>query len=418
MAERIVIARLEVQEDGAVRAIQSTQQSIGSLERQTKQSADVITQRLFNARTAAAAFLGTFTAAGAVMAFKSFVTEVFKAQSGFKAFSADADNAKRQVLLLAGDVFHVNDALGGMSAWLERISGSIALFRSSGNADKAGVLWSYLFGATQIGQMMQLLGLAGQVIDKAAPGLRGAGKEPYIPRAVKLDQPPNLADTVRGFADEQAWQLAPGPWMIPEGDVREQTRAWLNLNEVMTEYGRIVEEDVIGPTAQLQFEMDAAAERLNFWQSTITAGMSLIGNAIADQGMTARKAVGALLETMSQVAFMFAAVHFAAAVGATTGLGAALTGGTPSMHAKSAAKWAAVGALTAVAASHFGGEGGSSAGAAAGDVSQQSLAPQTRPVNVTLVIEGHVIGDDAFVRGITNKIKKSLADGSAGGSFS
>jgi len=41
-------------------------------------------------KTAASAFLGAFTAAGAVLAFKNFIGDLFKASTHFKAFEAAA----------------------------------------------------------------------------------------------------------------------------------------------------------------------------------------------------------------------------------------------------------------------------------------------------------------------------------------
>lgn len=414
MAERVVIAQLVIDESGAVRAISNTTQEEKRLETQTKGTADVFTARMFNMRTAAMAFLGAFTIAGLIQAFKGFIAEVFKASTAFHEFQAQSSAAFKNLTKLAVEVLPVNESLSAMTAWLERISGAMVLLKGVAEKTETGWMWRLLWGAIPGSQILQMLDLLGKAIDKAAPGLRTLGKPEYIPRAVRLPE-----------GDQ---------WMQPMSEHRELTenailgdmeladslntvarahRNWINTVE---EGGRVVEENITNKIDESTFAFQRHVEVVALWQQTLAGGLSLIGHAIGDSGLTARRALAMLLQQMSQMAFSFAAMHIAAAIGATTFLGAAITGGSTAQHKAAAAKWFGVGAVTAALAGHYGGSGGRESGATAygGGTEIRGAVPS---YNITFNVEGNVIGNEDFARQNAIWIKRALADGAAGGAL-
>ena len=419
MSERVVIASIDMDDAPVAAASQRTRGHFSGLEG----SAQKLTDRMFNLRTASMAFLGSFTLAGAVFGLKQFIENVFKAASGFKEFETASTRATASFTAMVGELINANVVLADATIFFNALTrASESMRASAAGTSTSGAVWRFMFGAIPATQLLETLHLTANILKHAGLGTApapltfesgavagaGVGKlgELNVPAKEGAAEKRKKAEDAAAMARLQDWigQNTHGYFLWAAG-VRD-------VNENLSKTTDLIEEIIIHDYAFVSV-LDLSMERMQLWQTMLADGMSLIGSAIAEGGLTGRRALGLLLQSMSQIAFSFAAMHAAAALGATTWLGAAITGGTSQQHATAAGQWFAAGVGAAALASHFGGGGGNRS-SFGGEGSGATGASSQK--NITIIFEGNVASDE-FMRAAVIDIKKALADGAGGGSF-
>lgn len=425
--------------------MKATEAAVGSLEKQTATSADAITKRFFSMHQAAAAFLGAFTVGGGILAFKSFVGDIFEAQENFKTFSTSLSNAKQSVFQLAGEVLGFNVALKDTSTILDNIR-QVSEKAKTGSAGWLGILGSALWGTTSLGKLESLLHTTAAVLDKANPpgeatgynfgpndartygpqlpkGRYAAEGSPYAPLATKIALPPNLADPIRDFGIAVDQSLIKARELGDYIGGRED-----GLPSMAEAFGEIWVEDVTGKvqaSISVFEDMRQQLTAVNFVFDLLNQGIStfasILTNAFSGAGANFRQGMSEILKSVSQMAFVYALWNVALGIMASTGYGAAALQGTPHQFFMAAAKFAAVGAaagLAARAGGHAGSEGAGGGSAAGASATGAASAPASGPsYSWSFNIEGNVLSQESFVRDLMLWSKRALADGAAGGAL-
>lgn len=274
-----------------------------------------------------------------------------------------------------------------------------------------------------------------QAITKGAGIPPAAIPEPAKPAEVK--KPPTFWD-IAGVPDpaEQAKKLAIALPIVQAGwenlriaviEGRESMDTQLTVQENLTagllELGATSAEiwEHMGVDIGERVEAQSTdVEELSMSYQMLGAAAQAAGAAVSqamfDSSTSAKDAVGTLFKTLASIAMANAMASVAAAISATTGFGAALTGGTASQHMMAAAKWFAVAAGAAMLSRTFGSGGAAGGGGGAGGGGQ----PQTQIIapagpSVTLVINGNWYGvgggPNAFAREVQRLIRTATSDG-------
>lgn len=428
MAERVVLATLDFDERGALRGVKAVEQSIGSLQRQTDTTAGAFTQRMFSMRSAAQAFLGGFTLAGAIVGLKNFTTEIAKTDTAFLQFSESVKTANRAVQ----DFFRpfVHEALlmaaNGINAIGSAFGQFFATFKSGydalGAKGKAAfwTLTALLGGKTGSGFAKSMLGMGGDTRAEAPGDLYGPfgpgyGPQrpdtrydlegrPFAPAAQRIDEGVNIKEF--GYIDELRRKID------------ELTGSKLHLDEALAAMPEGL-KDYITTGAE---EATPALRDLTAEFEAATAGAQAFGSAMASAmfqaGTSLKEAMGDAMMSLAQTMTAYALASLAIGAIASTPWGFAIFG-PPAQYFHAAAVFgvAAAGAFaaaSALGARRGGGAVGSSAGAAGGAAAAAPGGGNNYSIYVT--VEGSS-NPEMFGRRAALSIKRALADGAAGGSF-
>jgi hypothetical protein len=399
MAERLVIAELVVDEKGVVTAINDSTEKIRLLGKQTKETADVVTERMFSMRHAVTAFLGTFTIAGGVYALKGFVEDAIRANKEFATLSVSAEHFQKSMAGAAGHIFAINESVPGMISWLDRFSNFL---------DKASKLHAQLdAGGIPMG------GGPGEMFGPPAPpGYGNAGYDPDHPAAGFIGPPgpagygnrsdqmyingrlANLTKATR--IDDGDLQAMSHAWPeIPDAEALDRWNAALDLQERQNEYweksGEIIKD---------------LTERYQQYGSVASAAGDAVA-AAAQSGIlsqsAAARASALIIAGESTIRGMFELAAAAASLAAYDYRGAVL-------HKIASGLYFATAAFKGAGAFGAGGGGGSAAdrGLIANRFSpanQAAAGPQ-----ITVIVQGDVVGKDAWIRDLADQIGKAVQD--------
>lgn len=160
--------------------------------------------------------------------------------------------------------------------------------------------------------------------------------------------------------------------------------------------------------------------------TAIGVGLKTVGAGLANliiQGGKGKDMFAGILKSIAQSMFVMAAEYVAYGIAASTVIGAATLGGTPAQFFKAAALFAGVGTLAALGAKAVGGAGQQAAGGAGGGGGggELGLAPtapaRAVPNNLTIIIQGNVIGQEQYVRQLVVDVQQALSRGAGGGSL-
>jgi hypothetical protein len=421
--ERVVIAQLVIDEKGAVAAIDKTTAAQTRLARETNTTASAFTARMFSMRQAAQAFLGGFTLAGAIVGMKNFTEGIAKTDTAYQQFTESVKTSTRAVQDFFRPFVHAAliETANGINTLGKAFGTFFGTFKSGydslGAKGKAAfwTLTAMLGGVMGAGAAKSVLGMGGdtRLEDEAGiygpPGPQGYGQfKPYnptggiryAPMAVKLEQPPNLADTVRDMS-----LMAPLAEKIGTG--------WETTAEAMQK----VKETDLGPLMSDTLELDQSMERLG--DSLTKAGLKFdlitgaallfaqeFGQAIAEGGISFRKFMADMLMFVGQTLLAWGAL----------GLVTAYFGYGPGLKASAIAFAAGAAAMAAARVIGGGREHAGAGGAGASAAAGGGGGGHSTSVNVSL--EGaHIFGanPDDLARWLTVKIQKALGDGAGGG---
>lgn len=425
MSERVVIATLDVDESGAVRSVKAVEQQIGSLEKQTKGTADIFMARMTNMRSAAAAFLGTFTIAGGILAFKSFVTSLFEAQGNFKAFADSADKTQKSIFRLVGDVLGLNQALADTATVLDKIREMNEEARGS-DPGMLGILWRALWGSTSVGQIELMLKAAaavagrGATMGPAAPA--GIGSEPrYNPTgdaAAKTfaEQKQTILESAQGLSDYNLAALEAGKLN------RDLYQTAIMAATGFDDLGEKIEETTINEEAfcepsrwqRWKTSFEDALSKMAESLTTVNLAMDIaIGGAQAFAGSLATGILEGGLTWKSMIADMLKSIGMLLMSWGALGLVMAYFGYGPGLKASAIAFAAGTAALVAARQlSPRGGVEGSPAGAFGG----AAVAGGGNSYAINVTVEGSS-NPDMTGRRVALAVKRALADGAAGGAL-
>jgi hypothetical protein len=409
MAERVVIAQISIDERGAVSALQNTTQQTRQLEAQTRTTADVFTSRMFSMRSAAQALLGSFTVAGGIYALQGLVREAIRADDRFLSLRVSAENVKTALGQALVSILGMNQALPETANKLNSFAG-------------------FLHQANQLSASLREKGY----LERVKPGESSA--ELYGPPA-----PAGIG--MFGYdpdaSSKAAKALAEQKQLVIENAVAmtEYEFAAVNSARSVGQLNRIVEENgiLLRGTAEAFSDNALAIEEITINQVEAVDAIARISFSLHELGLVAdasgqllgafaaggtkniQRMMAQILGFVAALAWSRVATYAAAAVASSTGVGAAIEGGTPAQFVAAAALWKKValvstfGAAFLGAASSGGGGGDrggfSSAGAGAGPAVPGRSAQQ-----ITINID-NFIGDDAYVRRLTEEIRKATSDG-------
>lgn len=429
MAERIKLADLYIDDNGVVRATKNSASAVRELGEETKRSSDVFTSRFFNMKNAATAFLGTFTLAGGIVAFKSFVTSIFQAQENFQAFATATEKTQRSMFRLVGDVVGMNQALADMATILDKIRAMSDDTRGE-DGGTLGILWKAFWGTTTVGRIEAMLravaGYIGQSEPMGPPLPPGFDNRiPYNPTgdaASKAfsEQKQTILENAQSISEYNLAALEAGKInrelyessIMAASGFQEEGEAIADLSDEL--------ETVVNPSTWQKFKTafkDAINEivpdltlmgaAISSAQAAIEGMSSALVQGFKEGGLTFKKIISGILEAVGQMLVYLgsAAVikgiftYNAAEVGA--GLAAIAIGGAA---ISLAAKW---GSSSDPAPAGFGGEGFGASPALAGG---------GNTYNIGVTVEGSS-NPEATGRRVALAIKRALADGAAGGSL-
>lgn len=431
MAERVVIATLDIDEQGAVRSVKAVEQQVGSLEKQTRTTADVFTARMFNMKNAATAFLGTFTIAGGVLAFKSFLTSIVESQENFKRFSETAAATQKSLFKMVGDMTGLNQALGDMATILERIN---AMNAGDSEPGKLGILWKFLWGQTDIGRVEAIINRVAQAAavgtTQGPPAPAGIGNYGYDP-----DAPQKARDAAAKTFAEQKQAILEGAQSLSDYNLAALEAGKLNRelyeSSIMAASGfekldekieetNIDEEALVNPDKWQKFKTafkDAINEMvpdltlvgaaINSAQAAIDGMSSALIQGFKEGGLTFKKIISGILEAVGQMLIYLGS--------------AAVIKGIFTYNAAEAAAGAAAIAIGGAALALSSRWGAGSEGVAPGlggngFAASPAIAGGGNTYNITNIIEGSG-NPDAVARSVVKYIKRATADGAGGGAI-
>lgn len=167
--------------------------------------------------------------------------------------------------------------------------------------------------------------------------------------------------------------------------------------------------------------MSETVTKGHFAFEALTLGIESMASALADftagAHVSFKKALGEMLLSLSKMAYTYALWNLALAAYASTGIGAATTGGTPTQYLQAAALFFAVGAAAGLAAGAFGAgqgasTGGGGGGGRAGAAASSQVAQPPAPTIVQYIFEGTVMTQNPaeFLRWMETEKRKMAGD--------
>ena len=185
MAETLVLAELTIDSRGVVTGVRESTNAIAGFDKKltdlsgsTTRTSNVFAARMLNMRSAAQAFLGAFTIAGAVFALKNFAEAAIRANADFGKFASSFSKFNADLLAVIGNLPGISHGLNDTAAGLERMDRVLVRMRASEatpGGQRAGVIMSTLFGSTPIGSLLNNLRLVGAAIDALFPASATGG---------------------------------------------------------------------------------------------------------------------------------------------------------------------------------------------------------------------------------------------------
>lgn len=408
---RVVLAELDLEEGPLLEAQARSREGFVALEGGASQSArrmsrewdrtgSLFVNRMFSMRQAMIALLGGFTIGGVILSLRNFAAEIVKSAEGFETFSRVSDDASRRLARFAADALNVSDLLRGMTEWLDRIVFLVEKLPE----ERIGRVVGFLFGQTNLGQLLKVIDAAGDLIDKMA------GRPPVgeIVKAVPVSarEFKELIDITQPLIDAGEFMettLVPSTreWVAALRNAADEAQrlrlVWFDL---ISETARVTEED-IGDIATAVERASATYESFGVVASSALEAISAAAAAgVVSQTAAARIAMGilaieAILKGKIELAeAVAAAARFDFASATLHGVAAGLYFAAAAFHAKGAI------------AGPSGGSGGF--GRSTGQNFAQA-APTRSSQSFTIIIEGNVDSDER-IRQIMESLRTATAD--------
>ncbi len=166
----------------------------------------------------------------------------------------------------------------------------------------------------------------------------------------------------------------------------------------------------------LNASVDKAAVQVAVIEAAMTAAVSSLGAAFSSGEFSAKTFLATMMQSVSQACFALSAMFAAAAIAASTGIGAAVVQGTPAQLGAAAAGFFAAGVAAGAIGGAIGRGGASSGGrggGGGGGLVGASFAGAGGP-NVTIVINGSLMGTnrDELARELADLVETARSDGS------
>jgi hypothetical protein len=466
MADTLVLAELSIDSRGVISGMAAVDKSLdqgtrrlntfGNEGEKTAKKTDLLGARLFNLKNAVSAALGGVTLAGGILAIKNLGEQALRAQENFAVFDKALGRAQTSVFRLLGDLTGINKSLGDTAVILDAVARSVERLR--GGAGGGGSLLMALWGTTDIAQVQRLLSMHAAIIKMldpkygtggapstakpweklgtlnvptapgakysppgfiGPPGPQGYGdpRAPYIPQAIKIDVPPNLADPIRGFGNAIDNALISARNL---GGYLGSGRSGLQENgetlpSIFEAFGEIYVEDVTGQFDEMAAGVDRASDAFANFQTIAIPAMEAV-SAAAAAGVISATAAARFQEALLAVdAILRGKIQVAHAVAAA----ASGNYGAAALHGVAAGLYFSAAAFHGVAAVSSGAYGGGG-GAGGRTPNQPGLLQQGQSSpgspNVTVIVQGSLLGTskDQLARDIVTLWEKGAKDQGGG----
>lgn len=361
---REVIADIDFDNTGSVR-LRGLEGDLGGLQSQTEKTANVFTHRMFNMRTAAMAFLGGFTVAGAILVFKGFVEDVAQGNKHFKELAASGKVFYETILGIVKDS-------PILSALFENIGKFIIIAASQ--LKVMATHWKEFF--------------TGALGDKEFSRMVDEQIQKLIKRRNELMAP----------VKPQFLTVMTASWAEFNDAGKDAWKTWTNFRDLMNENSKIIVEDL----APIIDHLDLLQEKLALVQEVGSAVGQALAQAFLEGGESLREALAKVLKQVAMSLFIKAGEYFALGLAALTPWGAATLGPAP-MYFKAAGAFAAAGAAVGAFGIGVGGRGAAHSGA--GGASGQAATAGGPTYNIS--VYGAVGNDAALMRYIREGMRRA-----------
>lgn len=437
MAERLVLAQLVIDENGVVTGLANINEGLKKTQQESDRTGKKVEglggfftrleKRMFSMQAIAGAVLGGFTVAAAIQGIKSLIETVASADTGFALLKATTKGFYEAVV---GDgtkhvtIFH--DAIVRLTQVVTILQIAFEeLSNPQGPVGKAlqmmlkfSVGGLVVTGLAKIAEATETI--FGKLSEPGGPLERFAQRFDEIQskakavaetvKAVKVAESTGLeASTVKGteFNPFTAQRL-------PEGDAANRITV-LPDPQVLSKFRFAVETtlqtlgNLHASITGIQFAALSMSEA--FTQAGAAIGAALSGEAVS--GAQVLKSILSSIAKQAAVEGLFELAKGFASLFAPGGQAAAAA------HFKSSALFFATAALAGGGARAIGGS--SSAAASGGPTGTrgfgQEIAPQQRQERneLTVIIQGNVIGQEQYVRKLVVDIQNGLRAGAGGG---
>lgn len=368
---REVIADVDFGDETLNSTLARIRGNIGGLETQTVKTANVFTNRMFNMRTAAMAFLGGFTVAGAIVAIKNFIEFAAKGDPAFKSMATSSTVMQNSLAEAVRSMPGFHAAIVGIDKLFQHIAAGGKLFKALMTLDSGNSWEIYKQALIDVKKEQEaLLHPASQIA------------EMYRVSWADINQ-----------AGKDAWQT------------------WKNFHDIVNESSSIIVEDLDPIITQL----DLLQEKLALVQEVGASVGQELAQAFLEGGVSLREALAQVLKQVAIALFVKAGEYFALGLAALTPWGAATLGPAP-LYFKAAGAFAAAGAAVGAFGIGVGGRGAArSGGGASAGASATALGGGGTSQTIYLTIEGNATHD--LIDQAIDLISTRLRDGVSGGNF-
>jgi hypothetical protein len=437
MAERLVLAQLVIDEAGVVTGLAKVDESLKKTGQQSDQTGQKVTRlggflgqlegNLFSLRKIANAVMGGFTVGAAIIGIKNLITEVAQADTGFALLQATAKgfyesivgDGTKHVTIFHDVIVRLTQAVTILQIAFEELS------NPQGPVGKALQLMLKFSVGGLVVQGMSLIAeqtekIFGKLSEPGGPLERFAKRFDEIQakakavaetvKAVKIAEKTGLeSETVRGseFNPFTAKRLTEGDaantiTVLPDPQVISNFR-----NAIQSVLGSL--ESLHERLTGVQFAAQATAEA--FIQAGSAIGAALAGEAVS--GAQVLKSILSSIAKQAAVEGLFELAKGFASLFSPGGQAAAAS------HFKSSALFFATAALAGGGARAIGGgASGAPGGGPSGsrgfgqEVGQQ---PRQERNELTVIIQGNVIGQEQYVRKLVVDVQNAMRAGAGGG---
>lgn len=399
MAERVVLADIVFEEEGAVSSLKrtdlalvGTSSSVDTLAKHTRDTSSVFVNRMFSMRQAAVAFLGAFTVGGVIIGLKNLISEAARQEVGFKNLAASAKVFHQVMLDIIKDLPGFSKGIGTLGDLLLSFGAEFrTIFSKEGFEALTKDLKAALLGEDSDSFVKLFQRTFEKLKTERDSLLRGAGNLDVHFPLLASDQGLTTAATI------------------------EATKNWLSIQR---EANGLVDETITA-FQSIGFELDILISKYQQYINVLGAAsefaVAAAASGLASQSTAARAAmaivaVQAYMHGLEELAFA------AASAAAYDYRGAIL-------HKIAAGLFFATAAFQGAAAIRGpAGSGGGGGGGGGTGFRGVSIAPAQRlSPNVSITIEGSVIGaggKEQLAHDLAELIKKALSDGAASGTLS
>lgn len=456
MAQREVIASLDLDEKPAVDASARMRQSFtvleggaaraaGTIEHEFNRAGPAFIHHMFSMRAAATAFLGGFSLAGIISQIASLMKGIIEADPAFENLTKSAALLKGELLGIGESRGVVSAALQEITTWMDRVSASIETIKGLGlglpdvGGENIGLVGRLLFGTgtawvnvtlEQVGKLLDRLQAMSSIRANRAVG--GASlleewqknlKEADLESAM-LEKGPNVGTLERGFGltlqgqivDLTDWSKAiRGAGTDMRGFEMTYDQLQTSLKEGLSgwndkpikEWSKAAGEGFDTVVKKIQFSAGDTQVAVEAMANAMTASLSQWAQG---GSFVIGKFFSQMLVGVGQSLLAYGAL-------------AIIKAWVEDRPEGYAAGWGAIAAgVAALAAARLVGGGaqagstGSSRGAAgSGAGGGQGGGGQTQTINV--IFEGDNIGTEDFYRRVVLGIQRAVRDGAGGGNL-